>query len=231
MSVHTLITGAGGITPMGQTQQELVDNLKAETSNISPMAILSKNLKASFWSPCVFNLKEDSPARDLPKSVYNDTLAISYVSILRALADAGLGLEVFASERTALVSAMGATGIDGLHSLLGYREKRTSPFALLKSIPTAVTGPLTALFNIRGPVHTVQHACASGVRTVTQAMDLIELGKADVVVCVSAEKILGRPWPALTPCGRCTEAIIPLMRRHPSLKIERGLPFLKAVAV
>ena len=110
MSVHTLITGAGGITPMGQTQQELVDNLKAETSNISPMAILSKNLKASFWSPCVFNLKEDSPARDLPKSVYNDTLAISYVSILRALADAGLGLEVFASERTALVSAMGATG-------------------------------------------------------------------------------------------------------------------------
>lgn len=83
----------------------------------------------------MFNLKEDSPARDLPKSVYNDTLAISYVSILRALADAGLGLEVFASERTALVSAMGATGIDGLHSLLGYREKRTSRLRCLSLSP------------------------------------------------------------------------------------------------
>lgn len=185
-----LITGVGGITPLGDDHDTITSNLKAEWSNVRRMGSVIKNVKTRYWSPCVGDLREATEARDLPRSVYTPGLGLSYVAILRALKDAGLDTGVFDSERTALVSAIGQAGIDGVSSMVNYQENRPSAFAILKAIPTAATGPLTSILNVRGPVHTVQHACASGVRTVTQAMDLIRLGKADVVVCVSAEKIL-----------------------------------------
>jgi 3-oxoacyl-(acyl-carrier-protein) synthase len=188
--MSAIITGVGSISPFGTTRAEIINALKQETVCTRAHVSDNKWVKATATAPCVSDTNALAP--DVPRSLRNDALNLCWVAVHEALADAGLSPEIFSeppySRRVALITTHGTTGLDSFGRLLNG-EERPSPFDLLKSLPTAVSGPLSTLLKVNGPVHTVQHACASGLRAIAQAMDLIELGHIDMAVCVGAEKI------------------------------------------
>lgn len=186
----TIISGVASIGPYGERPSNIRHHLYNETIAVSKSTFEAPRLKATYVSPQV----EEYPfENDLPRSVRNVALDTTYRLVVRALQDANIPLDWLSNRemasRIAIVSAFGATGIESLRNIV-TPESRVSPFDLMKSLPTAVTGPLSTHLKFKGRIHTVQHACASGLRAIAQGMDLIDVNKADIVICVSVESLL-----------------------------------------
>lgn len=186
----TIISGVASIGPYGEKPETIKHHLYTETVALSKTPFEAPRLKATYVAPQVEEYTFDN---DIPRSVKNVALDTTYRLIVRALKDANIPLGWLADKekasRIAIVSAFGATGIESLRNLV-TPEARVSPFDLMKSLPTAVTGPLSTHLKFKGRIHTVQHACASGLRTIAQGMDLIDANRADIVICVSVESLL-----------------------------------------
>jgi 3-oxoacyl-[acyl-carrier-protein] synthase-1 len=182
-----IISGVGCISSLGRDEDSIVENLKKETVAIDGYESKDIRTKSTSISRCLdsYDLSTDA----IPRSFQMDPLNLSYAVVMDALADAGMDLKALDSQRVALSSGTCASEMKAMRNLLGEDFPRVRPTDIMKSLPTAVTGPLSTVLKLKGSAHTVQHACATGLRAVAQGMDLISLGKADVVICVSVEKI------------------------------------------
>lgn len=185
--MNSVITGIGCISALGRYEDEIVSNLKNEKVAIAAYEHKDPRTKSSSVSKCLSDY--DLQTKDIPRGFQIESLKLTYAIVMDALADAGLDLNELDLYRVGLSSGTCASDMSAMRNLLYETFPRVRPTDIMKSLPTAVTGPLATVLKLQGPVHTVQHACATGLRTITQGMDLISLGKADVVICVGVEVI------------------------------------------
>ncbi|BBC29335.1 hypothetical protein SGFS_006290 [Streptomyces graminofaciens] len=89
------------------------------------------------------------------------------------------------------------TGTGGVLTLLGQDDvlersgaRRVSPRAVTMLMANGPAAAVSLELGARGGAHTPVSACASGAEAVAQAMDLIRLGRADIVVAGGAEACL-----------------------------------------
>jgi 3-oxoacyl-[acyl-carrier-protein] synthase II len=94
----------------------------------------------------------------------------------------------------ARVAVVIGTGIGGVTSLLGqydiYKEKgpdRVSPLLIPMNMPNGSAAYVGLELGARAGVHTTVSACASGSEAIAYGLDLIQLGRADVVVVGGTE--------------------------------------------
>lgn len=177
-----LITGAYSQSPIGSDESEVIDNLRSEQSAFQDYCDTHGIIKSKVVAHSEFTYSE------LPRSMNSPLAELTYTAVLGVLNDAGLDTNVFKSRRTGFCAAIGIPDIERIKVLVNS-AKRASAFDIIKTVPTSATGALATHLKMQGPVHTVQHACASGLRSITQGADLIKLGKADIVICSAAEMI------------------------------------------
>lgn len=113
------------------------------------------------------------------------------VAAAEAWADAGLEGAGLEPERLAVSIASGIGGVTTL--LANYdamREKgprRVSPLAVPMLMPNAPAANVSLTYSARAAVHAPTSACASGNEAIAMAIDLIGLGRADVVIAGGTE--------------------------------------------
>ncbi len=120
---------------------------------------------------------------------------LALVAALEAWADSGLAGE---PEETGVVSerlgvAM-ASGIGGVQTLLSNYDalnekgpRRVSPLAIPMLMPNSPAANIGLAIGARAGVHTPVSACASGNEAIALGIDMIRLGRADVVVVGGTE--------------------------------------------
>jgi 3-oxoacyl-(acyl-carrier-protein) synthase len=177
-----LITGVSSQSPLGSTEEEVVQNLRDELLTFKPYVDIHGIIKSKVHAP------SDLVYTKLPRSMNSPLAELSLTVVLGALEDAGLDAGIFSSRRTGYSAAIGIPDVERVRALVDV-TKRASAFDIIKTVQTSVTGALATHLKMKGPVYTVQHACASGLRSISQGMDLIRLGKADIVICSTAEDI------------------------------------------
>ena len=105
--------------------------------------------------------------------------------------DAGLDKGGVAPERAAVILGNGIGGREvdtEAYKMLAERgPSRLSPMTIPKIIPNEAAGNISMNLNIKGQVHTVVTACASGTDAMGVALDAIRAGRADVVVTGGTE--------------------------------------------
>ena len=113
------------------------------------------------------------------------------VAAQQAWADAGLEGSGLEPERLGVCLA---TGIGGITTLLGNYDtllekgaRRVSPLAVPMLMPNAAAANVSLAFGARAAVHAPTSACASGNEAIALAIDLIRLGRADVVIAGGTE--------------------------------------------
>lgn len=86
------------------------------------------------------------------------------------------------------------SGIGGVHTLLaGYDTlatrgpSRISPLAVTMLMPNGPAAAVGLELGAQAGVHTPVSACASGAEAISLGLDLIRLGRADVVICGGTE--------------------------------------------
>src|SRR5688572_18510694 len=108
-----------------------------------------------------------------------------------AWADAGLGDAGVDSERLAVAMASGIGGVQTLlsnyDSLKEKGPRRVSPLAIPMLMPNSPAANIGLAIGAKAGVHTPVSACASGNEAIALGIDMIRLGRADVVVCGGTE--------------------------------------------
>lgn len=111
---------------------------------------------------------------------------------LEAWADSGLAESADVDpERLAVAMASGIGGVTTLlanyDALLEKGPRRVSPLAIPMLMPNGPAANIGLAIGAKAGVHTPVSACASGNEAIAMGIDLIRLGRADVVVCGGTE--------------------------------------------
>ncbi|HET6654498.1 MAG TPA: beta-ketoacyl-ACP synthase II [Nocardioides sp.] len=121
---------------------------------------------------------------------------LALVAALEAWADCGLAGEEGAEpgvdpERLGVAMASGIGGVQTLltnyDSLNLKGPRRVSPLAIPMLMPNSPAANIGLAINAKAGVHTPVSACASGNEAIALGIDMIRLGRADVVVCGGTE--------------------------------------------
>ncbi|MFN8192020.1 MAG: beta-ketoacyl-ACP synthase II [Nocardioidaceae bacterium] len=116
---------------------------------------------------------------------------LALVAGLEAWADSGLADGGVDPERLGVAMA---SGIGGVQTLLSNYDalnekgpRRVSPLAIPMLMPNSPAANIGLAIGAKAGVHTPVSACASGNEAIALGIDMIRLGRADVVVCGGTE--------------------------------------------
>ncbi|HDL5423297.1 TPA: beta-ketoacyl-ACP synthase I, partial [Mannheimia haemolytica] len=190
---RVVITGLGVISSIGNNKEEVLESLKAGKSGIE---FVPEFAEVGMRSQVAGTIKLN-PAELIDRKIYRfmgDAAAYAYLSMKEAIEDSGLTEEQVSNDRTGLV--IGA-GTGSAHSQLvacdavrGPRGvKAVGPYAVTKTMASSVSACLATPYKIRGVNYSISSACATSAHCIGHAMELIQLGKQDVVFAGGAEEL------------------------------------------
>ena len=190
---RVVITGLGIISSIGNNKEEVLASLKEGKSGIE---FVPEFAEVGMRSQVAGTVKLN-PAELIDRKIYRfmgDAAAYAYLSMKEAIADSGLIEEQVSNDRTGLV--IGA-GTGSAHSQLvacdavrGPRGvKAVGPYAVTKTMASSVSACFATPYKIRGVNYSISSACATSAHCIGHAMELIQLGKQDVVFAGGAEEL------------------------------------------
>jgi 3-oxoacyl-[acyl-carrier-protein] synthase II len=116
---------------------------------------------------------------------------LALVAALEAWDDSGLADSDVDKERLGVAMASGIGGVQTLlsnyDSLTQKGPRRVSPLAIPMLMPNSPAANIGLAIGARAGVHTPVSACASGNEAIALGIDMIRLGRADVVVVGGTE--------------------------------------------
>jgi 3-oxoacyl-[acyl-carrier-protein] synthase II len=126
---------------------------------------------------------------------------LAVIAAMEAWDDAGYGLKEDNPVDRDRLGVVIATGIGGLHTLLGQwdvqkekGQRRVSPLAIPMLMANASAANVGLRLGARAGVHTPVSACASSNEAIAHGVDMMRLGRADVVVVGGTEACI-HPMP------------------------------------
>lgn len=188
------MTGVGAITPIGRTAHEFWQNLIGGVSGISTI---------TRFDTTDMPVKIAAEVNDFQAGDYMDTkdarrmsrfAQFAVAAARMAAQDAGLVLEDGERGRAASAIATGSGGaIDTMEEVLTLRDRgpaRVSPFYIPVMAPNMGACQVSMNLGLRGPALASVAACASGLYSYIEAKQLIDSGRADVVLAGGTEAAL-----------------------------------------
>ncbi|WP_026960244.1 beta-ketoacyl-ACP synthase I [Aliagarivorans taiwanensis] len=189
---RAVITGLGIISSIGNNKEEVLASLKSGQSGINHSEEFAEfKLRSQVWGDLKLN-----PAEHIDRKVMRfmgDAAGFAYLSMQQAIDDAGLGEELVSNERTGLVvGSGGASSKNQVEAADILREKgvrRVGPYMVPRTMASTTSACLATPFKIKGVNYSISSACATSAHCIGHALELIQLGKQDVVFAGGGEEL------------------------------------------
>ncbi|EHR39851.1 beta-ketoacyl-ACP synthase I [Alishewanella jeotgali] len=189
---RAVITGLGIVSSIGNNQAEVLASLKAGKSGISRAEEFAElGLRSQVWG----NIKLD-PSELIDRKAMRfmgDAAAYAYLAMQQAMRDAGLSDEQISHPRVGLVVGSGGasskTQVEAADILREKGVKRVGPYAVPKTMSSTCSACLATPFKIKGVNYSISSACATSAHCIGHAMELIQLGKQDIVFAGGGEEV------------------------------------------
>ncbi len=189
---RAVITGLGIVSSIGNNQAEVLASLKAGRSGITfAQEFADLGLRSQVWG----NIKLD-PSELIDRKAYRfmaDAAAFAYISMQQAIEDAGLTPELVSQPRTGLVVGSGGasskTQVEAADILREKGVKRVGPYAVPKTMASTCSACLATPFQIKGVNYSISSACATSAHCIGHAVELIQLGKQDIIFAGGGEEV------------------------------------------
>lgn len=189
---RAVITGLGAITPLGNNITDFWDNLINGKSGASA---ITKFDTTHFKTKIACEVKGFDPLLYMEKTEVRKMDLYTQYAIAAAdecMKDSKLDLETCDRNKIGVILA---TGIGGMltfqEEVINFKENncvpRFSPFFVTKMISNIATGQISIKYGLHGITYTLSTACASSNNALGNALDLIRLGRANVVLAGGAE--------------------------------------------
>jgi 3-oxoacyl-[acyl-carrier-protein] synthase II len=189
-STRVVVTGLGATSPVGGDARSTWEAMLAGTSGATTLTEeWAEALNARVAARVAVEpteVLERVKARRLDRSAQ-----FAMVAAKEAWADCGLADAEPDPERLGVAIASGIGGITTLlsnyDSLKDKGPRRVSPLAIPMLMPNGPAASVGLAIGARAGVHTPVSACASGNEAIAHGIDMIRLGRADVVVVGGTE--------------------------------------------
>ncbi|MGJ7033459.1 beta-ketoacyl-ACP synthase II [Niabella hirudinis] len=190
-----VVTGMGALTPLGNTVDDYWNGLINGVSGAAPITLFDAS---KFRTRFACEVKNFDPTRFLDKKEARKVDRFTQFALVvsdQAVSDAGLTKENINPDRIGVVLGSGIGGLitfqnEVMDFAKGDGTPRFNPFFIPKMILDIAAGQISMRHNFRGPNYAVVSACASSTNAMIDAMNLIRLGKADIIVTGGSEAVI-----------------------------------------
>lgn len=188
---RVVVTGIGGISPVGNSAEESWKSVLEGKSGIDTMTRLDQEkFPVSVMAEVKgFDIEEYVSRKDARKMDRFTHYAVA--SAMMAMKDANLELEGDLALRTGVWIGSGIGGMEShetqFNTFLEKGYRRVSPFFVPMMIPDMAAGQVSIFTGAKGINSCSVTACASGTNSIGDAFEVILRGDADVMITGGTE--------------------------------------------
>ena len=195
---RVVVTGLGAVTPIGNTVADYWEGLTSASNGVEAITLFDAAQHACRFAAEVKNFDPSGFIEPKDAKRWDRFCKFGVVAAKQALADSGLTITPDNAHRIGVSIGSGVGGLLTMetqaHVLKDKAPGRVSPFTVPMMIPNMATGLAAIALGAKGPSSAVATACAAGSNAIGDAFQLLQLGKADAMICGGAES-------AITPLG------------------------------
>ena len=191
MTKRVVVTGLGIVSSLGNNAEEVTSSLRQGKSGISHNPAQEEIGMRSWVS--------GQPNIDLAEHIdrkqwrfMGDAAGYAFLSMEQAIADSGLAPEQVSNVRTGIIAGSGgassASQVEAADILRDRGLRRVGPYRVTQTMGSTVSACLATPFQIKGVNYSISSACATSAHCIGNAMELIQLGKQDVVFAGGGEE-------------------------------------------
>ena len=195
---RVVITGIGAVTPIGNNIDEYLLGLQKGANGVSDITLFNPEQHPCKFAAEVKNLQSENFIEPKESKRWDRFSQFGVIASKQALDDSGLEINEANASRVGVIIGSGVGGLFTMESqaqILSHKgPKRVSPFTVPMMIPNMATGLTAIALGAKGPSSAVSTACAAGSNAIGDSFRLLQLGKADAMICGGAEA-------SITPLG------------------------------
>jgi len=190
---RAVVTGIGIVSCLGNNKKEVLDSLIHTKSGI----VFSEEYKNyNFKSQvcgAVKNLNLDDYIDRKNKRFMGDGSAYNYIAMKEAIKDSGLKDNEVSSEMAGIVMGSGGPSIKNVVYAVDqtrkHSPKKMGPFIVPRTMASTCSANLAVPFKIKGVNYSISSACSTSGHCIGHGMELIQLGKQNVVFAGGGEEL------------------------------------------
>ena len=189
---RVVITGLGIVSSIGNNADEVLASLKAGKSGITHSeSFAEQGLRSNVWGKPTVEIKDHIDRKAV--RFMGDAAGYAYIAMDQAVKDAKLTEEQISNVRTGIVAGSGGASSENIvastDTLRSRGIRRVGPYAVPKTMGSTVSACLATPFKIKGVNYSISSACATSAHCIGNAMELIQLGKQDIVFAGGGEEV------------------------------------------
>ncbi|MDB2386389.1 beta-ketoacyl-ACP synthase I [Shewanella sp.] len=189
---RVVITGLGVVSSIGNNKQEVTESLKAGRSGITHSDQFEEmKLRSHVWGDIKLDPKEHIDRKAL--RFMGDAAAYAYIAMAEAIEDAGLTQAQYSDPRVGIIAGTGgassANQVQAADTLREKGVKRVGPYIVPRIMSSTSSACLATPFKIKGMNYSISSACATSAHCIGHAVELIQMGKQDMVFAGGSEEV------------------------------------------
>jgi len=188
---RVVVTGMGIVSCLGNDMTTVLAALKQGKSGIAYNPSYEEHGFRSLVSGSVkIDLAEHIDRKSL--RFMGDAAGFAYVAMQRAIVDSGLSETQVSNERTGIIMGSGGAStksvVESADIMRAKGVKKAGPYRVTQTMGSTASACLATPFKIQGINYSISSACATSAHCIGNAMELIQLGKQDVVFAGGGEE-------------------------------------------
>ncbi|MDO5446772.1 MAG: beta-ketoacyl-ACP synthase II [Prevotellaceae bacterium] len=190
---RVVVTGLGMLTALGNDVESSWKNIVAGKSGAGP---ITKFDASKFKTQFACELKDLDVTQYLDRKEarkMDPHCQYALIAAKQAVEDSGVDFEQEDKTRIGVILGTGIGGVNSFQTdVMEYQRNiemgpKYSPFFIPKVITSMSPGEVSIRYGLQGPNYATTSACASSSHAISDAFNLIRLGKADMMVSGGSE--------------------------------------------
>ena len=187
---RVVVTGLGIVSCLGNDAEAVTSSLKEGRSGIRFNETYAEmGMRSHISGTPDINLADHIDRKSI--RFMGPAAGYAYISMDQAIKDAGLTEEQVSNVRTGLIAGSGgadsASQVEAADILREKGLKRVGPYRVTQTMGSTVSACLATPFQIKGVNYSITSACSTSAHCIGNAMELIQLGKQDIIFAGGGE--------------------------------------------
>jgi len=190
---RVVVTGLGIISCIGNNKVEVLDSLLNTKSGI---VFSEEHKKYNFRSQVIGpikNLNLDEHIDRKQKRFMGGGSAYNFIALKEAIKESGLEEKDISNEKTGIIMGSGGPSIKNVvfavDTVRKSAPKRMGPYIVPRTMASTCSATLAVPLKIKGVNYSISSACATSGHCIGNGMELIQLGKQDIIFAGGGEEL------------------------------------------
>jgi len=190
---RVVVTGLGIVSCIGNNKIEVLDSLLNTKSGIVFSEDQKKYNFRSQVAGTIKNLNLDEHIDRKQKRFMGGGSAYNFIALKEAIKESGLEEKDISNEKTGIIMGSGGPSIKNVVYAVDTTRKsapkKMGPYIVPRTMASTCSATLAIPFKIKGVNYSISSACSTSAHCIGNGMELIQLGKQDIVFAGGGEEL------------------------------------------